>query len=578
MKYFAWLLIGLVMQELVVVMAVAQSPAPVFLTQGWDAETRERFYFTPQGSHLIPYDWFLALERADGPQLLRNNENMRRLKFVTAPRSEKWNPDGLPVGFVKDSDSTTAAYNLKRQSLGSEFDEKSYAEGKDWLGFTCAACHTNQIECGNLTLQIDGAPSMADVETFLAEMAAGLDATHKYPDKFARFQQRLPVMDRQSGTLRKQVAEYSKALLALVERNRARHPYGHARLDAFGAILNSVCETALEIPANRAESNAPVSYPFLWDTPHMDWVQWNSSAKFAVARNVGEVLGVFGHFTVKPLKDEPQFSSTVRLKDLIWMEDEAIATLQAPAWPEQMFGTLERGRVQRGAVLFKKHCATCHHERDANGKLPTVEMPGQGARIETVSIPVAKIQTDPQMVMNLGHLADPGSMRDLLPEPFKMAPKVPRVILLKTAVTRIAGVRAQIEMVNIVRPPEEPKMPNGGAGYKARPLNGIWATAPYFHNGSVPSLYETLLPSNRRSPAFFVGSRRFNPIHVGFDTSNCDGGSLFRVLDENCQPIPGNSNHGHEGPGFTETKENGVWREFTDGERWDLVEYMKSLK
>ena len=122
------------------------------------------------------------------------------------------------------------------------------------------------------------------------------------------------------------------------------------------------------------------------------------------------------------------------------------------------------------------------------------------------------------------------------------------------------------------------KMPNGGAGYKARPLNGIWATAPCFHNGSVPSLYETLLPSNRRSPAFFVGSRRFNPIHVGFDTSNCDGGSLFRVLDENCQPIPGNSNHGHEGPGFTETKENGVWREFTDGERWDLVEYMKSLR
>ena len=289
MKYFAWLLIGLVMQELVVVMAVAQSPAPVFLTQGWDAETRERFYFTPQGSHLIPYDWFLALERADGPQLLRDNQNMRRLKFVTAPRSEKWNPDGLPVGFVKDSDSSTAAYNLKRQSLGSEFDEKSYAEGKAWLGFTCAACHTNQIECGNLTLQIDGAPSMADVETFLAEMAAGLDATHKYPDKFARFQQRLPVMDRQSGTLRKQVAEYSKALLALVERNRARHPYGHARLDAFGAILNSVCETALEIPANRAESNAPVSYPFIWDTPHMDWVQWNSSAKFAVARNVGEI-------------------------------------------------------------------------------------------------------------------------------------------------------------------------------------------------------------------------------------------------------------------------------------------------
>lgn len=29
--------------------------------------------------------------------------------------------------------------------------------------------------------------------------------------------------------------------------------------------------------------------------------------------------------------------------------------------------------------------------------------------------------------------------------------------------------------------------------YKARPLNGIWATAPYLHNGSVPTLYDLLL-------------------------------------------------------------------------------------
>ena len=34
-------------------------------------------------------------------------------------------------------------------------------------------------------------------------------------------------------------------------------------------------------------------------------------------------------------------------------------------------------------------------------------------------------------------------------------------------------------------------MPNqfrGGLAYKARPLNGIWATPPYLHNGSVPTI------------------------------------------------------------------------------------------
>ena len=30
--------------------------------------------------------------------------------------------------------------------------------------------------------------------------------------------------------------------------------------------------------------------------------------------------------------------------------------------------------------------------------------------------------------------------------------------------------------------------------YKARPLTGIWATAPYLHDGSVPTLYDLLLP------------------------------------------------------------------------------------
>jgi hypothetical protein len=66
--------------------------------------------------------------------------------------------------------------------------------------------------------------------------------------------------------------------------------------------------------------------------------------------------------------------------------------------------------------------------------------------------------------------------------------------------------------------------------YKARPLNGIWATAPYLHNGSVPSLYELLLSARRdddepaegepapefRPDEFVVGSQEFDPIKVGF--------------------------------------------------------------
>jgi hypothetical protein len=45
----------------------------VYLNQNWSPEESNRFYFTPQGSQLIPYDWFLALEQYDSTTLFRDN-------------------------------------------------------------------------------------------------------------------------------------------------------------------------------------------------------------------------------------------------------------------------------------------------------------------------------------------------------------------------------------------------------------------------------------------------------------------------------------------------------------------------
>lgn len=51
--------------------------------------------------------------------------------------------------------------------------------------------------------------------------------------------------------------------------------------------------------------------------------------------------------------------------------------------------------------------------------------------------------------------------------------------------------------------------------YKARPLNGIWATAPYLHNGSVPNLYQLLL-KKVNGIRNFAWAVEFDPVHVGF--------------------------------------------------------------
>jgi len=95
--------------------------------------------------------------------------------------------------------------------------------------------------------------------------------------------------------------------------------------------------------------------------------------------------------------------------------------------------------------------------------------------------------------------------------------------------------------------------------YRARSLNGIWATAPYLHNGSVPTLWDLLLPADQRPRSFKVGAREFDPVKVGFKSDGYDG------FEFNTSQ-PGNLNTGHDNYG-----------PLSDQDRWDLIEYLKSL-
>jgi hypothetical protein len=103
--------------------------------------------------------------------------------------------------------------------------------------------------------------------------------------------------------------------------------------------------------------------------------------------------------------------------------------------------------------------------------------------------------------------------------------------------------------------------------YKAAPRDGVWATAPFLHNGAVPNLYEMLLPAAERTKEFYVGSE-FDPVKVGLDTTS---GTL--LIDTS---LPGNSNQGHsfeDGPRGAGI----IGPLLTEDERWQLVEYLKSI-
>jgi hypothetical protein len=98
--------------------------------------------------------------------------------------------------------------------------------------------------------------------------------------------------------------------------------------------------------------------------------------------------------------------------------------------------------------------------------------------------------------------------------------------------------------------------------YAARPLYGIWAAAPYLHNGSVPTLYDLLLPPAERPVTFALGGRDYDPVKLGFVVgTTCEPGVDCLVDTRRT----GDGNGGH------------IWgTNLSEPDRMALLEYLKS--
>ncbi len=59
--------------------------------------------------------------------------------------------------------------------------------------------------------------------------------------------------------------------------------------------------------------------------------------------------------------------------------------------------------------------------------------------------------------------------------------------------------------------------PSSKRGYVAGPLDGVWAVAPYLHNGSVPTLRQLLVPSTRTTSPFLRGATSYNQQDGGWE-------------------------------------------------------------
>jgi hypothetical protein len=109
---------------------------------------------------------------------------------------------------------------------------------------------------------------------------------------------------------------------------------------------------------------------------------------------------------------------------------------------------------------------------------------------------------------------------------------------------------------------ESPTPPKGA--YESRVLQGIWAAAPYLHNGSVASLAELLKPASQRQQRFMVGPD-YDLDNIGLASNQVQSGNVRETTG--CDDLnSGNSRCGHE-----------FGTSLPDVEKKALLEYLKTL-
>lgn len=662
---------------------------PIYLDQGWSANDSLWFYNTTQGSALVPYDFFIALEQADSTTLFRANSLIDKYRYLPQ-KPTFFNPDGLPVGFVKES-----------------------YKGKDYIGLTCAACHTGQVNYKGTALRIDGGASMANMVGFLTDLENSLAVAVENSEKNHRFVTRVLELNNtysKAEDVQLDLKRWARKIRLYNTINHSNVEYGYARLDAFGRIYNRVLEHVIsrdqlrdvllgvtkegdndtdlltQVQVDKVldgisetiigdlqfariidrlmstkdgypglslddmkrikklifnEPNAPVSYPFLWDIVQSDYVQWNGLASNAgvgpLGRNTGEVIGVFGilDWTAhkrgwslsslltgqKGKSYQIDFTSSIDLVNLSRLESH-LKSLTSPVWPtidtgtdnpeqkkaNEIFGKLpewkiDGTKIRLGRQLYAEYCESCHEVIDRTdwnrivvANMSNIDLMGTDRAMaensvaytgysgnfkntyqsESVGSLVIKDRAPVVQVLTAATMGEVATE----PNPDKWWPRRALDWLYMLGKSFFDNeIKASVKSGDYW--PDTTAAPyNSLLAYKGRPLNGIWATAPYLHNGSVPSIYDLLLPVKRegdpeggqyRPTEFKVGSREFDPVKIGLRTEGYAGFNFSATQR-------GDFNTGHEyGTAHASAIKGQKQEPLTEEERWALVEYIKTL-
>ena len=542
--------------------AAAQSASGpvIYLDQAWSEADREWYYHFSQGSAVMSYDIFLNLELANSQELVRSDANSERYGLIPEAANPQYNPDGLPIGVSK---TVIAAPHWKGEETG------------EFAGMTCAACHEEELEYKGKHIRIDGGVgNKFDMQGYIAALDNAMQATLTDSAKFDRLAARLAAS---SPDAKDKLRERFERQAAYVHEYRSRSsaspsPWGPSRLDALTMIQNRMTASVPAIPENTSTPIAPVKPPFLWNAPQGLWTQWAAIVQDPLARNLGETMGVYMpiNLTAKTPK-EGLFESNAAIPELQRVEDQ-LERLAPPSWPEDVFGKIDREKAAKGKALFVENCASCHNAWPYRWTEPNKF----GKRFVLVGlVPQSYVGTDHTQAEAVRPFSITGQLSDYMPPEFRGKEIVPSEVfrvaiargIIGTALSKLKLTDA--EKLDLHGYREEPPPPSPDRVYKAAPRDGVWSTPPFMHNGSVPNLYEMLIPAKERTKKFYI-TREFDPVKVGLDTNEVAGAFLMDTA------LLGNSNAGHsfqDGPRGDGT----IGPLLTDEQRWALVEYLKSI-
>lgn len=565
-------------------------PAP----EDWSAERTKRNAAKEDyiDQKQIAFDWFadLPFSQTDGTALIV----IRLLPLLDPDRWQDGDKLLSEVGLFMDPRSGQTI--LPRGVGFSGLDPDAGPDAVDVTSFTCGACHIGRVtDASGRTVYIDG----------------GVNSTFNIVKYYVATYKTIQTLYGEATERKAQIDVLTAAVLTALDKAVATSPtYFYQNYSFAGRDFDAVYE-ARQIELFRADARAQVQrfvdYTEGFVGAFSDYLDKTykgyKDAMLAGLLGMADATGVsasHGYEGLKPkigkwlgrflLPDEPGITDFMTVweqdtravgwdpekKQLIngggqWngnipipiFRNLAASTtmgledpdVRVPAFAAELLSGLpatpypfevDTAKAKRGEVLFTQHCADCHQ-------------PNNGAVYGNLGTDSSRSQVINTALMLSGRLlytsiCPPDLEVDLAGTKSKPCAEY-QGVSLKDFGTAIMRARSDQR------------------GYNATALRGVWAAAPYLHNGSVPTMRKLLIPGER--PDRFVRGRlNYDIEEMGFswELPARDGELAFDTTT-----FPALNHRGHDKDVESDGKLYKLdWTSDPQGAS-DLIEYLKTL-